>query len=156
MAWPPSHALQDPLERGGLTFVQNPSNCLESKRPKCFTPTWRGRQVTPYKTPSKEGALPLYKILATAWSLSIQSVLHRQRNPDKTAGKAILSGFSHCGKKGTNVAKTPKNGLILGAFLAVVSTVANKSKSGYCIHQAAKILMIVEINGGRILRVTDQ
>ena len=98
----------------------------------------------------------MYKILATAWSLSIQSVLHRQRNPDKTAGKAILSGFSHCGKKGTNVAKTPKNGLILGAFLAVVSTVANKSKSGYCIHQAAKILMIVEINGGRILRVTDQ
>ena len=156
MAWPPSHALQGPLERGGLTFVQNPSNCLESKRPKCFTPTWRGRQVTPYKAPSKEGALPLYKILATAWSLSIQSVLHRQRNPDKTAGKAILSGFSHCGKKGTNVAKTPKNGLILGAFLAVVSTVANKSKSGYCIHQAAKILMIVEINGGRILRVTDQ
>ena len=117
---------------------------------------WRSRQGTPYKAPSKEGALPLYKILATAWSLSIQSVLHRQRNPDKTAGKAILSGFSHCGKKGTNVAKTPKNGLILGAFLAVVSTVANKSKSGYCIHQAAKILMIVEINGGRILRVTDQ
>lgn len=38
---------------------------------------WRGRQVTPYKAPSKEGALPLYKILATAWSLSIQSVLHR-------------------------------------------------------------------------------
>ena len=26
------------------------------------------RQVTPYKAPSKEGALPLYKILATAWS----------------------------------------------------------------------------------------
>ena len=38
---------------------------------------WRGRQGTPYKAPSKEGALPLYKILATAWSLSIQSVLHR-------------------------------------------------------------------------------
>ena len=38
MAWPPSHALQGPLERGGLTFVQNPSNCPESKHPKCFTP----------------------------------------------------------------------------------------------------------------------
>ncbi len=37
MAWPPSHALPGPLERGGLTFVQNPSNCLESKHPKCFT-----------------------------------------------------------------------------------------------------------------------
>ena len=28
MAWPPRHALHGPLIRGGLTFVQNPSNCL--------------------------------------------------------------------------------------------------------------------------------
>ena len=27
-----------PSKRGGLTFVQNPSNCLASKHPKCFTP----------------------------------------------------------------------------------------------------------------------
>ncbi len=36
MAWPPSHALPGPLERGGLTFVQNPSNCLESQASKVF------------------------------------------------------------------------------------------------------------------------
>ena len=48
------------------------------------TPPWRGRQVTPYPAPSKEGALPLYRILATAWSLSIQSVLHCHKRVVRT------------------------------------------------------------------------
>ena len=47
-------------------------------------PPWRGRQVTPYPAPSKEGALPLYRILVTAWSLSIQSVLHCHKRVVRT------------------------------------------------------------------------
>ena len=78
------HALPGPLERGGLSFVQNPSNCLESKHSKCFTPMWRAATVTPYPAPSKEGAFPLYRILVTAWSLNIQSVLHRCGVPPRS------------------------------------------------------------------------
>ncbi len=45
---------------------------------------WRAATVTPYPAPSKEGALPLYRILVTAWSLSIQSVLHCHKRVVRT------------------------------------------------------------------------
>ena len=45
---------------------------------------WHAATVTPYPAPSKEGAFPLYRILVTAWSLNIQSVLHRCGVPPRS------------------------------------------------------------------------
>ena len=65
MAWPPRHALLAPLFRGGLSFVQNLSACLETWASKLFyTASGVAPTGDPYPAPSFEGAFPF------AWHLS--------------------------------------------------------------------------------------
>ena len=48
-----------PSKEGAFPFAQNPSNCLESKHSKCFTPMWRAATVTPYPAFGLTGRRPL-------------------------------------------------------------------------------------------------
>ena len=58
-----------PSFEGAFTFVQNPSNCLESQASKVFeADSGVAPAGNPYPAPSFEGALLLCKILAGAWS----------------------------------------------------------------------------------------
>ena len=51
-------------------------------------PPWRGRQGTPYSPPSKEGGLPLHKILAAAWSCG--QPVHQTRKTSLRTGLSCL------------------------------------------------------------------
>ena len=67
--WPPRPTLPAPLERGGLTFVQNLSVCLVSQASKVFCPdTAVAAEAHPTRPPRKRGAFPLRRIPVTAWS----------------------------------------------------------------------------------------
>ncbi len=56
MAWPPRPTLPAPLERGGLTFVQNLSVCLVSQASKVFCPdTAVAAEAHPARPPRKRG-----------------------------------------------------------------------------------------------------